>query len=272
MVRKNALISLGRWVAGPLGFWLCLLGACSSEETGPDLKRARELVEEGRQAAKKGEHARAIDLYSQAVEVNPNFSEAFYERGNSEIQLRCQREADIEGRAYEERALADYSMAITKSPAFADAIFNRAMIYLSRAQYRPAAEELLKVIDLNKQDPEPHLILGQIYETRFEDRQVAANDHYELYVDLGGRDEAVKERVKLWKELKKRIPAASTKPPTPEDEKKAAELHENFKRLIGDGQRSEAIKALEELVSRYANTQYVQQHPEFKVVLGTLKK
>ena len=260
------MTSIRRGVAGPLGLWICLLGACSSSETGPDVARARELVEEGRKAAKSGRTALIIasytsDLYSHAVVVNPNYIKDFYERGNSAIELRCQREADIEGRAYEERALADYSMAISKSPAFTDAIFNRAMIYMSRAQYRLAAEELLRVIDLNKQDPEPHLILGQLYESRFEDRQVAANDHFEQYVDLGGRDEAIKERVKLWKELKKRIPAAPTKPPTPEDEKKAAELHENFKRLIGDGQRSEAIKALEELVSKYANTQYVQQHP-----------
>jgi len=259
-------------------FWagcLCLgwLAACASSSKDTGLRRANELLEEGREAAKKGDQFRAVELYSRAILVHPELTEAYFERGNSEIALRLTRDADIDGRTYEDRALSDYSMAITRSPGFADALFNRAMVYISRAMYRQAAEDLLRVIDLKKTDPEPHLVLAQLYDTRFDDRKVAANDHYEQYVDLGGMDEPIRERVKLWKELKKQMASAQkAKPATADDEKKAAELHEKFKALfISD--RTAALQAIEELLAKYSHTQYVQQRArELNALLVSLKK
>jgi hypothetical protein len=249
------------------------LAACASSSKDVGARRANELLEEGREAAKKGDQFRAVELYTRAILVYPELTEAYFERGNSEIALRLNRDADIDGRTYEDRALSDYSMAITRSPGFADAAFNRAMVYVCRAMYRQAAEDLLRVIDLKKTDPEPHLILAQLYDSRFDDRKAAANDHYEKYVDLGGMDEQIRERVKLWKELKKQLAQAqATKPATADDEKKAADLHEKFKALfISD--RTAALQAIEELLTRYSNTQYVQQRArELNALLVSLKK
>jgi tetratricopeptide (TPR) repeat protein len=264
---------LERAALGGACFCLGLLAACASPAKDVGARRANELLEEGREAAKRGDQFRAVELYTRAILVYPELTEAYFERGNSEIALRLTRDADIDGRTFEDRALSDYSMAITRSPGFADALFNRAMVYICRAMYRQAAEDLLRVIDLKKTDPEPHLILAQLYDTRFDDRKVAANDHYEQYVDLGGMDDQVRERVKLWKELKKQMASAkAAKAPTADDEKKASELHEKFKALFVSD-RTAALQAVEELLTKYSHTQYVQQRArELNALLVSLKK
>jgi tetratricopeptide (TPR) repeat protein len=261
-----------RRVVGALA--TCLLSACAATREGPDVEAAKAYLEEGREAAGRGNHEAAIGLYTQALRAHPEFPEAYYARGYSRVKLRLDPEAKGDPRVLEEEAYEDYRMALRYNPGYADAYFNRAMLLSSRAQYRRAAEDLLHAIQARPGDSEPHLWLARLYEEKFENKTPEALDHYEKYVDLGGTDPETREKVRIWKELKKQAAQPSSgKTPTPEDEKKAQELHETFKRLFADGKKDEAVKAIETLVTQYGHTKYVQERQrEFNALLNALKK
>jgi hypothetical protein len=253
---------------------LLALAACASADA--DVRDALSLLEEGRAAAKAGDLEGAVTRFTDAVRSNPDLAEAYYERGVARVRQRLSPEAREEGRRNEERALADFSAAIQKNPAYADAYFNRAMIRSSRAQYKPAVEDLLNAVRYRATDPDPHLALGQIYEAKFDDRIVSAMEHYEKYVELGGTDASTREKVKAWKQVKLQMapPAApGAKAPTADDEQKARELHEEFKRSFAAGKKPEALAALQQIVDRYGHTKYaLERAREFGALLAALKK
>lgn len=258
---------------------LCLWGCATEDRNTSAVAEAQQLLEESREAARKREYERAASLCTLAIKLAPDLPEAWYERGRMKVLLRLDSRVEGDAKRLEQQALDDFSMALQKNSSYADAYFNRAMILSSRAQYKPAAEDLLNAVRYKPRDPDAHLYLGRIYETKFEERVPLAMDHYEKYADLGGTDADAREKAKLWKELKKQtanpqIPVLpSTKPATAEDEIKAAELHKKVLELLEKNNRAEAAKALEELVGAYGNTKYVQEKAQgLRVLLGTLKK
>jgi tetratricopeptide (TPR) repeat protein len=260
-----------------LGLWA--LGACSSapDEAG-DVAAAQARVDAGLAEAAKGRHSEAIDQFTKAIAAYPELADAYYHRGCSYVKLRLGQEMQGDSRAAEEKALRDFDAAIRINPAHGKALFNRAMVLASRAQFRQAAEDLLQACQFDARNPEPHLRLGQIYEEKFEDRGIAALEHYEKYADLGGRDPAALEKVRAWREIKKAAapaPGAAPKPPEPgvDGEKKAAELHDEFKRLFRENKKAEALTVIETLLTRYGQTAYVKERArEFSALLGALKK
>lgn len=242
------------------------LGGCASSEAAPGVEESLQSLEEGREAARRKQHHEAISHFTSAVRSNPDLAEGWYERGKSNVELRLDPKAEGDTRAYENRAYEDFSTAIRKNPAFADAYFNRAMILSSRAQYKQAIDDLLNAARFKPRDPEPHLWMAELYERKFEDRIVLAMDHYEKYVDLGGTDPQAREKVRIWKDFKKQTavpesaPAApSSKAPTSEEENKAAELHLKALDLLKKPDKSEAVAAMEELLTKYGHTKYVQE-------------
>lgn len=253
-----------------------LLAACAA--AGPDPERAAGLLEEALQASERGDHARAVELCTRALRENPEFPEAYYHRGVSRVKLRLDPSAEVDARGQEDRALSDFTRALQLNPAYGDAYFNRAMILAARAQYRQAAEDLINAIRFRPQDPEPHLWLGRLYEDKFEGKALEALEHFEKYVDLGGRDPEIRERVRLWRELKKQTPPAPGPVPTPpspsaEDESRARELHEDFKRHFAEGRKEEAVRAIEQLLGKYGHTKYVEERRrELNALYNALKR
>jgi len=241
-----------------------LWGCASSPEAG--LAESQQLLDDGRDAARHHRHVEAIALFTNAVKVNPDLAEGWYERGKSHITLRLDPKAEGDSRTFEQRALDDFSMAVRKNPAYADAYFNRAMILSSRAQYKAAIDDLMNASRFNPRVAEAHFCMGEIYEKKFEDRIVLAMDHYEKYVDLGGTDATAREKVRVWKDFRKQqslnpapVPPPSNKIPTAEEESKAAELHQKALELLKQPDKSEAVKAMEELLVTYGHTKYVQE-------------
>ncbi len=254
---------------GAVLIWALLAGGCASSGGGGGPEAARALVEEARHAAASGDYERAAGLCTKAIGADPECAEAYFVRGSCCARLRLRNSSGGDVRRLEDRALADFGAAIRLDPAYGDAYFNRAMVLCSRAQYKPAAEDLLGAIRYKPQDPEPHLWLARIYEEKFEDRRQAANEHYEKYADLGGRDPEAREKARRSREAKKLAAAAAapSRAPTAEDEKKAEGLHEDFKRSFADGNTDAALKAVEELVTQYGHTQYVQRQARQLAVL-----
>src|SRR6185295_7173212 len=209
-----------------------LLGAaaCASQDgPPPGVAEGNAYLEEGRELLRTGHVDEAARRFTSAVKANPDLAEAWYERGRCEISMRLDPKIEGDLRVFEQRAYDDFSTAIRKNPAYGDAYFNRAMILCSRAQYKLAADDLLNAIRYKNRDAEAHRWLGDLYENKFQDAILLAMDHYEKYVDLGGSDPAVREKVRIWKDFKKQpaaiTPEPAAKVPTAEDEKKAQELH-----------------------------------------------
>jgi tetratricopeptide (TPR) repeat protein len=250
------------------------LSACAST---PPPEAAREFVDQGRDAAKRGDQVAAIALFTLAIEADPRYAPAYLERGFANVQIRLNPETAGNTRENEDRAIGDYSEAISIDPTLGQAYYNRAMLLSSRARYKQAAEDLLKAIQYRPQDPDPHLALAELYESKFEDMTAKAGEHYEKYADLGGRDPVAREKAKQFKEYKKILDSAkaSGKLPTEEDEKKAEELHFRAMALIREDKREEAFKLLDELLSVYGRTRYVQDPKRLaglKALLAAYKK
>ncbi|HLY09054.1 MAG TPA: tetratricopeptide repeat protein [Planctomycetota bacterium] len=264
----------GAAIAGVVA--LALFGSgCAGKEAAP-VEGARTLVDKGRLAALGGDHRMAVDLYTQAVAEDPEFAEAYNERGKSNVQLRLAPGEGRDVRIYEQNALVDFTIAVQKNPSYADAYFNRAMVLASRAQYKLAVDDLLSAIRYNPQNPDAHRWLGNIYELKFEDRLLPAMEHYEKYVDLGGTDPDIREKVRQWKEYRKAASATPVpvfKPTTAEDERKAAEMHARAMELLALPDKTEGVQMLESLLATYGNTKYVQTRVSaLQAVILTFKK
>jgi hypothetical protein len=246
--------------AAVLGLW-----GCVSADPAQGISESQQLLEDGRDAARRNNPSEAIVLFTRAVRTNPDLAEGWYERGRCEIKLRLDPKQEGESRAFEERALDDFSMALLKNPAYADAYFNRAMILSSRAQYKPALDDLMNAVRFNPRDADSHLWMAELYEKKFEDRIIQAMEHYEKYVDLGGTDPVAREKVRVWKDFKKQtaapapLPPPSNKIPTAEEESKAAELHQRALDLLKQPDKTEAVMAMEELLTSYGHTKYVKE-------------
>jgi tetratricopeptide (TPR) repeat protein len=257
---------------------LLLAFGCSTVPKGPDLGEAKACLKEGRAAAERGDHGAAISWYDAALKAHPEYPQAFFERGYSRLQMRLDEETTGDVRAYEKGAFEDFSLAIRFNPAYSQAYYNRAVMLACRGRYKDAAEDLLNVVRHDPDDGQAHLDLAVIYETKFDDRSLLAMDHYEKAVDLGFGDAKVREKVGLWKRLKMQggvgaPPAAGSKKPTEEEEKAAAQLHEEFKKLFAAGEKIEALKVVEKLISDYGHTVYVKKNRrQFDALLGALKK
>lgn len=252
-------------------------GCATQDGASAAMVEAQRALDQGREASRKNRIPEAINLFTLAGMSDPDLAEAWFERGRCEIRIRLNPKTEEDTRVFEEKALDDFTAAIRKNPSYADAYFDRAMILASRAQYKAAIDDLLNAVRFNPQDPEAHRWLGELYEKKFEDRIILAMEHYEKYIDLGGSDPAVREKVRIWKDFKKQLPAGTPPPtsriPTLEDEKKAQELHVKALELLKNPDKSEAVKSFEELLSTYRHTKYVQGKLQaLQAVIAAFKK
>jgi tetratricopeptide (TPR) repeat protein len=91
----------------------------------------------------QGETWDAIDAFSQAIELNPNNPEAYFNRGIARTLLA----ANISEPTRSPNPIEDYTEAIRLNHGFADAYYNRALVYLklndkvnARSDFQKAAE------------------------------------------------------------------------------------------------------------------------------------
>jgi len=241
---------------------LLLLAACSSTPVAEvNAARAKALREQGDEAARGNDFKSAAEYYTRSIEANPQSAEPWYLRGKAYVGLYKAKDPGVPLRELLDRAAGDFGEAIRLNPVFFEPCFDRAMILLFRKAYKEAAQDLIQCAGMRPKDPESHLILAEIYEEKFEDRLVQSMDHYEKYVELGGRDETAREKVRKWRELKKSLGSAPAPGPKPtvDDEKVAAEQHAKATGFIGAGKRAEAMAALDELLAKYGHTRYVKE-------------
>jgi tetratricopeptide (TPR) repeat protein len=147
---------------------------------------AFECFEKGYAAGTSGNWADAVAAYSKAIELNPQYAEAYNNRGianddmgnynqsikdyNKAIELNSQyaKAYNNRGVAYYNlgnynQAIKDYNKAIELNPQYAEAFNNRGAAYNNRGNYNQAIKDYNKAIEFNPQYAEAYHNRGLTY-------------------------------------------------------------------------------------------------------------
>ena len=84
-----------------------------------------------------GDFEGAIEDYTQAIQINPNYTDVYYNRGNAHYEL-----GDLES------AIEDYTQAIKINYNYADAYYNRANVRAELEDKQRAIEDFQKAADI----------------------------------------------------------------------------------------------------------------------------
>ena len=134
----------------------------------------------GHQHDVAGESGLAIADYTEAIKLNPDFAEAYNNRGSVFMELG--------GYA---RAVSDFDRAIAIKPEFVEAYNNRGGAHRLLGDYDAAVVDYAEAARLMPNDPNPHKELGIIYFNLGEYRKCMAA--YGEYERLNGRLEPFME-------------------------------------------------------------------------------
>lgn len=111
-----------------------IVGSCI-----PAHERAEQYLEKGIEQVRQGNHLKAIEYYSKAIELSPEFSKAYTYRGSARYDLK-----DFEG------AKQDYTRAIELDPFDPDPYDYRGRIRSMYYDYEGACEDFKKAEALGK--------------------------------------------------------------------------------------------------------------------------
>lgn len=111
---------------------------------------AKDYTQKGRELYEKREFMEALLNLNKAIETDPNYSQAYYVRGNIKD-------------AFDDRhgAMKDYNMAIEKNPKFADVFFARGNVKMKLQDYYGAIDDYSSAINLNENYIEAYFHRGK---------------------------------------------------------------------------------------------------------------
>ena len=101
-------------------------------------KQAKELFNNGVGAYQAGELERAIDFWTRAIQIKPDYADAYYNRGFARV-----KKGDLDG------ALEDYTRAIQIKPDDAAAYYNLACLWSIKGDVGKCASFLRRAIELD---------------------------------------------------------------------------------------------------------------------------
>ncbi|MDE0427191.1 tetratricopeptide repeat protein [Candidatus Poribacteria bacterium] len=107
--------------------------------------------------SENGEHDRATEVFDKAIELQPDYINAHYNRG-----LAYMRAGEVD------KALADYSGAIQFKPNYAEAYSNRGIAYHKKGEAIYAIQDYSTAIGLNPELAEPYANRGSLYLSRLD--------------------------------------------------------------------------------------------------------
>lgn len=156
------------------------------EDAQTNHNRAIILNNRGNAYYYKGQYDRAIEDYNKAIELNPNYTYAYYNRGLAYYQ-KVQYDLAIEnynkaiyldpndahaynnrGNVYYhklqyDRAIEDYNEAIKLDPNYTYAYNNRGNVYYTKGQYDRAIEDCSKVVQFGPNDAFAYYNIACVY-------------------------------------------------------------------------------------------------------------
>ena len=104
---------------------------------------------------KQNEYKNAIDCYTKAIELNPEYTEVYYSRGKA-----YDAKGDID------EAIQDYNKAIELNPENAEAYYSRGSTYLNINEIPEAIQDFSKTIELNPENAEAYYSRGKAYDAK----------------------------------------------------------------------------------------------------------
>jgi len=120
------------------------------EVSADNRKRASDLVSKGHDFYNQENYTRAIELYSEAAQVNPNYDEAYYWRAS----------ANYAAKKYK-NAIPDYDKAIELNPNNDEAYYYRALTRYNLQEYEKTLSDFDKAIELNPDVASMHYWRGE---------------------------------------------------------------------------------------------------------------
>lgn len=247
-----------------IGLAAALLGAgCISSndrEPGPPPPTIPDDYYRGVDRYDRGMYQEAIDAFSDAIEERPNYSPSFVGRGNSYQHIIDTDQSRWRESQYLEAAVMDYSRAIELAPADPEPWYHRGVAFIALRKFDLAVRDLLQIVNsVSPTDPDPHRLLGFIYEEKFEGKQAKAIEHYMLYIRKGGNDPQILQRMRGLESMT----GTTTPPPVEGDrELRARAFFGEFGDAALVGDQARAAAALETLLKDYADTEFVSSKRE----------
>lgn len=154
-------------------FWILI--HCLSGFGGVWAQTPEQLLEKAHSLVERGDLKGAIPHLTKAISLKPNFGEAYFERGQTYLDLQ-----GFPG------AIDDFSKAIQHlpqgHPKIPTAYFNRGYAKMSTRQYPSAIEDYTKAIELNPDMSGAYLHRGECYLTIGKAKEAVAD--YTKAIDL----------------------------------------------------------------------------------------
>jgi len=116
------------------------------------LLQANEWFDKGYNYAINNEYDKAIEAYTKAIALDPNYAAAYNNRGSA-----------YDDKGQYDRAIEDYNKAIALDPNDAAAYYNRGVAYGNKGQYDRAIEDFNKAIALDPNDAAAYYNRGVAY-------------------------------------------------------------------------------------------------------------
>jgi tetratricopeptide (TPR) repeat protein len=114
-----------------------------------DKVQAKQLLSQGDQKLHNRLYTEAIGDYNRAIELDPEFKEAYNHRGLAKFYLN-----DFMG------AIADYDQAVELDPKFIEAYYNRGLAGYGARNYIGCIPDFDKVIELDEKDADAYFMRG----------------------------------------------------------------------------------------------------------------
>ena len=160
-----------------------------STDSDNTLQSAEKLFYLALEAHQQGDYDKAIEHYTEAIKLNPNYARAHNNRGVAYYNTKDFKYAMVDYteairlnpnffQAYNNRgsvyyakkqydkAIKEYDEAIKLNPNYARAYYNRGVTYALTRRYNKAIEDYTRVIELNPNNAEAYYIRGIAYSAK----------------------------------------------------------------------------------------------------------
>ena len=145
-----------------------------------------QYMERGASAYQKQEYKVAIAEYDMAIRRDPDYAEAYYQRGLTKFDFTTSQYTEREAEAYQENyrlAIADFNMAIDRNSDYAEAYYQRGLANARLREYEAAAEDYDEAIRLGLNTADVYYDRGNV-NARLREYEAAAED-YDEAIRLG---------------------------------------------------------------------------------------
>jgi len=154
----------------------------------------------GVQEYEKGNYEKAIEYFTKAIELKPDYAEAYYNRGLAYLKIGSKYTA--EGRKNLNSAIADFSKAIELKPNYVDAYYSRGLAKIAFIHFydKPFSQEIEQLFESAIKDFKKSLSLDSEYYIAY----AGLGNAYDRHGDFGKAIDAYEEALNHKDEILKK--------------------------------------------------------------------